>query len=93
MNEHTPVEILLIEDNPHDAELTIRTIKKSNLANNLLHLEDGPEALDFLFKERSSFPRLILLDLKMPRVDGIEVLRKLKADEKRKVIPTVILTS
>jgi two-component system, response regulator len=87
------IEILLIEDNPHDAELTIRTLKKNNLANNLLHLEDGQEALDFLFNNLNEMPKLILLDLKMPRVDGIEVLRKLKADEKKRVIPIVVLTS
>jgi len=87
------VEILLVEDNLHDAELAIRALKKNNLANNLLHLEDGKEALDFLFDEGNIMPKLILLDLKMPRVDGIEVLRILKADEKRKVIPVVMLTS
>lgn len=87
------VEVLLVEDNPDDAELTIRTLKKHNLANNLLHLEDGQEALDFLFDEGNRIPRLILLDLKMPRVDGIEVLRKIKSDVKRKIIPVVVLTS
>jgi two-component system response regulator len=87
------VEILLVEDNPNDAELTIRTLKKYHLANNLKHLEDGQEALDFLFSEKAGMPRLILLDLKMPRVDGIEVLRKIKSDMKLKVIPVVILTS
>jgi two-component system response regulator len=89
----TAVEILLVEDNPHDAELTIRALKKNNLANHLLHLEDGLEAINYLFDEKNGLPRLILLDLKMPRVDGIEVLRKLKADEKRRVIPVVVLTS
>jgi two-component system response regulator len=90
---NTSIEILLVEDNPDDAELTIRTLKKNNLANHLIHKEDGQEALVFLFAERSVMPRLILLDLKMPRVDGIEVLRRLKSDERRKVIPVVILTS
>lgn len=89
----TAVEILLVEDNPHDAELTIRALKKNNLANHLLHLEDGSEAINYLFDEKNGLPRLILLDLKMPRVDGIEVLRKLKADEKRRIIPVVVLTS
>lgn len=89
----TAVDILLVEDNLHDAELAIRALKKNNLANNLLHLEDGKEALDYLFDEGNIMPKLILLDLKMPRVDGIEVLRRLKADEKKKVIPVVMLTS
>lgn len=86
-------EILLVEDNPNDAELAIRALKKNNLANNLVHLEDGQEALDYLFDENNEMPKLILMDVKMPRVDGIEVLRKLKSDEKRKVIPVVMLTS
>ncbi len=89
----TAVEILLVEDNPDDAELTIRALKKNNLANNLLHLEDGQEALDFLFDEKNKMPKLVLLDLKMPKVDGIEVLRRLKSDERKKVIPIVMLTS
>lgn len=87
------VEILLVEDNPDDAALTIRTLKKNHLANRLLHVEDGQEALDFLYQLKATFPRLILLDLKMPRVDGIELLRKLKADPLRRQIPVVILTS
>jgi len=86
-------EILLVEDNPNDAELAIRALKKNNLANNLVHLEDGQEALDYLYDENNEMPKLILMDVKMPRVDGIEVLRKLKSDEKRKVIPVVMLTS
>lgn len=86
-------EILLVEDNPNDAELAIRALKKNNLANNLVHLEDGQEALDYLFNDNNEMPKLILMDVKMPRVDGIEVLRKLKSDEKRKVIPVVMLTS
>ena len=86
-------EILLVEDNPNDAELAIRALKKNNLANNLLHLEDGQQAIDFLFDEKNGMPRLILLDLKMPKVDGIEVLRRLKADDRRRVIPIVVLTS
>ena len=79
MLNNIPVEVLLIEDNNEDAELTIRVLKKHNLANNLVHLQDGEAALDFLFAEGSNnVPRLILLDLKMPKVDGIEVLRKIK---------------
>jgi len=87
------VEILLIEDNPDDANLAIRALKKNNLANHLLHLEDGQKALDYIFNEDNVMPRLILLDLKMPKVDGLEVLKKLKADEKKKLIPIVMLTS
>lgn len=94
------VEILLIEDNPNDAELTIRALKKSRLANNLLWLKDGAEALDYIFskgayenRNKDIMPKVILLDLKMPKVDGIEVLAKLKSDERTKVIPVVVLTS
>lgn len=87
------IDILLIEDNPDDAGLTIRTLQKNNLANRLLHLEDGQEALDFLFNDENLMPKLILLDLKMPRVDGIDVLRKLKSNEKKRTIPVVVLTS
>jgi two-component system response regulator len=94
MEIHNAVEVLLIEDNPDDAGLTIRALKKHNLANNLLHLHDGEEALNYLFKAKlTGIPKVILLDLKMPKVDGIEVLRRLKSDEVRKVIPVVVLTS
>jgi two-component system, response regulator len=91
--EQTAVQILLVEDNPNDAELTIRALKKNNLANSLLHLEDGQEALDFLFNKENPMPKLILLDIKMPKVDGIEVLRTLKADARLKIVPVVALTS
>lgn len=94
------VEILLVEDNPNDAELTIRALNKHNLANNLVHLQDGAEALDFIFAKGSyknnsleKPPKLILLDIKMPKVDGLEVLKQLKANEKTKSIPVVIMTS
>src|SRR5829696_10334078 len=88
------VEILLVEDNPDDAGLTIRALKKHNLANNLLHLHDGEEALNFLFSEKTNgIPKVILLDLKMPKVDGIEVLRRIKSDDRKKIIPVVVLTS
>ena len=94
------VEILLVEDNMADAELTIRSLKKANLANNLIHLKDGAEALDFLFgkgefanRDTKRHPKVILLDIKMPRVDGIEVLRQVKANELTKLIPVVIMTS
>ena len=93
------VEILLVEDNSSDAELTIRALKKSNLANHLIWLKDGAEALDFLFcngsyaGRLSGQPKLIILDLKMPKIDGIEVLRRVKGDEHLKTIPIVVMTS
>jgi two-component system response regulator len=99
MNENK-VEILLVEDNPHDAEMTIRALKKANLANRLIHVKDGAEALDFVFakgiyadREIGDKPKVILLDIKMPKVDGIEVLRQIKANETTKPIPVVIMTS
>lgn len=94
------IEILLVEDNMSDAEMTIRALKKNNLANNILHLKDGAEALDFIFAEGKysdrkveSTPKVILLDLKMPKVNGIQVLKKIKSDERTKRIPVVVLTS
>ena len=93
------VEILLVEDNPTDAELTTRALRRKNLANNLVWVKDGAEALEFLFctgryENRSNFaPKLVLLDLKLPKVDGLEVLRALRAHEATKLLPVVILTS
>ncbi len=94
------VDILLVEDNPQDAELTIRALKKRNLANQLHLAEDGAEALDFIFcrgsyagREMSRPPKVILLDPKLPKVNGLEVLRELKADERTRSIPVVIVTS
>ena len=94
------VEILLVEDNMADAELTIRALNKAKIANSILHLKDGAEALDFLFargvyaeRDLTKLPKVILLDIKMPKVDGIEVLRQLKANEHTKIIPVVIMTS
>lgn len=94
------VEILLVEDNINDAELTIRALKKNNLANKLLHLKDGAEAIDFIFAQGAyahrtveNGPKVILLDLKMPKVNGIEVLEKLKSNEITRKIPVVVLTS
>ena len=94
------VEILLVEDNPNDAELAIRALKKNNLANKLLWVKDGAEALDFIFGTGSyshrnvvNGPKVILLDLRLPKVDGMEVLRKTKGDERTKSIPIVVLTS
>lgn len=93
------VEILLVEDNPTDAELTMRALKKKNLANNLVWVKDGVEALDFIFCKgqyqgrNNTTPKLIMLDLKLPKIDGIEVLRVLKSDPKTKTVPVVMLTS
>ncbi len=94
------VEILLVEDNPNDVELTLRALQKHNLANKVLVVKDGAEALEFIFSsgayaDRSikTGPKLILLDLKLPKVDGLEVLRKIKSDERTKIIPVVVLTS
>lgn len=98
MNEK--IEILLVEDNSHDAEMTIRSLRKVNLANKLVHLKDGAEALDFIFakgafagRQIENKPKVILLDIKMPKVDGIEVLRQIKSNNITKAIPVVIMTS
>lgn len=94
------IEILLVEDSKEDAALAIRALKKKNLGNKLVHLKDGVEALDFIYGtgayegQRTSFlPKVILLDLKMPRLDGMEVLKRIKSDPQTKAIPVVILTS
>jgi CheY-like chemotaxis protein len=94
------VEIVLVEDNPHDAELALRALKTYNLANNMIWLQDGVEALDFIFaqgqySDRSieDVPKVVLLDLKLPRVNGLEVLEKVKSDSRTKSIPVVVLTS
>ncbi len=94
------IEILLVEDNQDDVELTLHALRKENLANNIHVVHDGEEALEFLFcngahahRSFSSPPRLILLDLKLPKVDGKEVLRRLKGDPRTRTIPVVILTS
>jgi two-component system response regulator len=94
------VEILLVEDNPNDVELTLRALKKRNLANKVHVVKDGAEALEFIFgtgtyaeRDINQIPKVILLDLKLPKVDGLEVLRIVKSDERTKVIPVVVLTS
>ncbi len=100
MTSGNAVEILLVEDNPNDAELTLRALKKQNLANKVHVVIDGAEALDYIFSTGSyesrnlnSQPKLILLDLKLPKVDGLEVLDRIKSDERSKTIPVVVLTS
>jgi CheY-like chemotaxis protein len=94
------VEILLVEDNPSDAELTIRALKKHQLANRLHHVKDGAQALDFLFargacqdRKIENGPKIVLLDLKLPKVDGLEVLKQMKNDPRTKVIPVIMMTS
>ncbi|MFZ4617985.1 MAG: response regulator [Rectinemataceae bacterium] len=100
MEEKGQVEILLVEDNPNDAELAMRALRKHKLANNLVHVADGAIALDFLFargeysgRDVAVKPRLILLDLKLPKVDGLEVLKAVKSDPRTAQIPIVVLTS
>lgn len=94
------IEILLVEDNVGDAEMTIRALRKNNLANNLMHVKDGAQALDFIFAQgeyanraHKNLPKIVVLDLKMPKVNGIEVLRRIKADERTRRMPVVVLTS
>jgi two-component system response regulator len=87
------VEILLVEDNANDAELTLRALKQRNLANQVFVCRDGAEAINFFAQSASPVPKVILLDLKLPKVDGLEVLRRLKGDTRTKSIPVVVLTS
>jgi len=95
------VEVLLVEDNISDAELTIRELKKHHMANHLVHVKNGVEALDFIFaegmyqgtREVNQPPKLILLDIHMPKVNGFEVLQRIKTDSSTRMIPVVILTS
>ncbi len=92
--------ILLVEDNPDDVKLTLRALKKSNILNEVIVVEDGVEALDYLFgtgkftgRDMSVMPQVVLLDLKMPRMDGLEVLHRIRSDERTKLLPVVILTT
>jgi CheY-like chemotaxis protein len=92
--------ILLVEDNPDDVDLTLRALKKGNILNEVVVARDGIEALDYLFgtgayagRDLTSMPTVILLDLKLPKIDGLEVLQRLRADERTKFLPVVILTS
>ncbi|MHB8633505.1 MAG: response regulator [Thermoplasmatota archaeon] len=95
--DNADIEILLVEDNPKDVELTLHALKKNNLANKVHVARDGQEALDFFFspspKGRAPKPKLVLLDLKLPKVHGLEVLRRLKENAQTKAIPVVVLTS
>ncbi len=100
MKHMNPVEILLVEDNPDDVELTLRALKKHNLTNNVQVVMDGVQALDYLFgsgafsgQKKPLPPKVVFLDLKLPKVDGREVLRRMKANDKTRLIPVVVLTS
>lgn len=100
MKNYDPVEILIVEDNPHDAELTIRALKKYNLANDLYVAEDGQEALDFIFCKGNFIHRhptkplkVIFLDLKLPKISGLDVLKAIKSDPVTKKLPVVVITS
>ncbi len=97
---NTEFEIVIVEDNPNDAELMVRTLKKNQLINHLIVLEDGEKAIDFLINKKeinnakiSTLPKVIFLDLKLPKVDGLEVLKQLKLNEETKNIPVVIVSS
>ena len=100
MESFEQIEILLAEDNPKDAEMTQRALRKHNLGNRVFWVKDGAEALDFIFcrgefagRDAAQPPKLVLLDIKMPKVDGIEVLRQVKAEERMRRIPVVVMTS
>ena len=99
--DYNSIDILLVEDNMDDAELTMRELKRNHLANNMFHIRDGEEAIDFIFAQNkyhkkheiASVPKVILLDINMPKINGLEVLEKLKADARTTDIPVVMLTS
>ena len=100
MNEGGQIEILLVEDDPADAEMTLRALRRNNLANRVHWVKDGAEALEYMFRsgayadrDPGHAPRLVMLDIKMPKVDGIEVLRRLKADPATRTVPVVVMTS
>ncbi len=98
--DYSIVKILMVEDNPYDAELAIRAFKEHNLANAVFHVKDGAEALEYVFatghhdhRPHENEPKLVLLDLKLPKVDGLQVLRRMKSDDRTRLIPVVILPS
>ena len=98
--DNQQVDILLVEDNPYEARLTLMSLEEQNISRNIFHVEDGAEALDFIFakgnyadRNPENTPRMILLDLNMPKIGGLEVLRRIKADDRTKSIPIVILSS
>jgi CheY-like chemotaxis protein len=94
------IDVLLVEDNPRDAEMTLRTLRKHNLVNQVVHVNDGKEALDWLFgtglyvgRDPNCHPKIVLLDLKLPKVDGLDVLRAIRTDERTRNMPVVVMTS
>ena len=99
MEHNTRVDILLVEDNPTDAELALRVLRKNNLADNVVWVKDGAVALDFLFRRgdyaarANSMPRVVFLDLRLPKMDGLEVLQQMRDNEHTRTIPVVVLTS
>jgi CheY-like chemotaxis protein len=100
MSEAERMEILLVEDNAADAEMTLRALRRNNLANKVHWVKDGEQALEFMFRtgayadrEAGAVPKLVMLDIKMPKVDGIEVLRRIKANEATRTVPVVVMTS
>ena len=99
MTDSAPVDILLVEDNPHDVELTLRAFRQSKLANRIDVVRDGEEALTYLFRTGAyadrgeEHPKVMLLDLKLPKIDGLEVLRRVRADERLRMLPVVVLTT
>lgn len=100
MKDYSEVEILLVEDNPNDVELTLRAFEKNHITNRLIHVWNGEEALDFLFargefQERrvEDVPKVVLLDLQLPKISGLEVLREIRADSRTRFIPVVVLTT
>jgi CheY-like chemotaxis protein len=100
MSEGSAIDVLLVEDNPDDAEFTLRALRKANVALRVALVEDGVSALEFVFRTGAhadrtpaTLPRVVLLDLKLPKVDGLEVLRRIKADPRTRALPIVVLTS
>jgi two-component system response regulator len=100
MTDLNEIEVLLVEDNPHDAEMALAALKKHHLANRVHHVKDGAEALAFIFatgaystRKVECSPKVVLLDLKLPKVNGLEVLKKMKSDERTQMTPVVVLTS
>ena len=100
MTQNNQIEVLLVEDNPRDAELTLHSLRKRNLANHVVHVKDGQEALDRLFgtsgdtgRDSINYPKVVLLDLNLPKVGGLEVLRAIRADARTRLMPVVVVTS